>query len=261
MNERINNAIMKVHEATKNDFELARAFDELLDYQKNLEKRIEKENNYALYGASLVNSLHDLNETCGLFMNYGYCFISKNEFIAVAKRNFYDGIVKKFQGILSHNLGYSVVKYGMNKKTFSIKDMIDMVVKMYDFILEREKIEIVNENVNDFMIEVDCGTINIFIQIFDNAIGAIKGKGSGTILIESDSTRKSVTIYNSGDRIPEKDLPYIFEPFFSTKEDHPGLGLTMAKEVAERNGATIHHVLNDQHQSGFEVGFADAQAK
>lgn len=259
--KQVSEKFAKLQEALSDNLEALRALDDISIHQEVLERRLAKVNDHAIYGASLANSLHDLNGTCGLFMNFGSNFISNNESISVVHRNFYNDIVKRLQGILNHNLGHSVTKCGTNKKKLSIKETLDKVVKMYRWVLEREKIEIVYEHVKDFEIEADLGMINVFIQIFDNAIGAIKGKENRTIWIKSDPTRKSVTIDNSGDRIVEKYLPYIFEPFFSTKENHQGLGLTMAKEIAERNGATINHVLNSSNQSGFEVVFADTQAK
>jgi signal transduction histidine kinase len=39
--------------------------------------------------------------------------------------------------------------------------------------------------------------------------------------------------------VPASLLPRIFEPFYTTKPDHLGLGLAVARSLALRNGATL----------------------
>ena len=45
-----------------------------------------------------------------------------------------------------------------------------------------------------------------------------------------------VSISDRGEGIPQKNLDRIFEPFFSTRPDRVGLGLTFAKRVVEEQG-------------------------
>lgn len=48
-----------------------------------------------------------------------------------------------------------------------------------------------------------------------------------------------VSISDRGEGIPKKNLDRIFEPFFSTRPDQVGLGLTFAKRVVEEQGGSI----------------------
>jgi PAS domain S-box-containing protein len=48
-----------------------------------------------------------------------------------------------------------------------------------------------------------------------------------------------ISISDKGEGIPKKNLDRIFEPFYSTRPDRVGLGLTFAKKVVEEQGGSI----------------------
>lgn len=85
--------------------------------------------------------------------------------------------------------------------------------------------------------------VQVFTNLFRNARDACRGQG--TILVESRVAGEGnlqVRITDDGPGIPEADLPMIFEPFFSKKENGIGLGLAIVKHLVTRNNATIDAV-------------------
>ncbi len=80
-------------------------------------------------------------------------------------------------------------------------------------------------------------------QIFTNLIAnSLEHGGSPeTIRIHSYKNGKSgfITVSDNGTGIPENDIEKIFEPFFSTRPDGSGLGLSICKKLCEENGASI----------------------
>ena len=52
-----------------------------------------------------------------------------------------------------------------------------------------------------------------------------------------------MAITDNGPGIPEKDQPYIFEKFFKSNEESnkqgTGLGLAVAKQIADRHGIVL----------------------
>ncbi len=86
-------------------------------------------------------------------------------------------------------------------------------------------------------------------QVFQNIIGnSIKFTNEGGVNIKAELTKEdqvSVTVYDTGIGIPEKDLPHIFEEFrqvdgtTSRKYEGTGLGLAIAKKTIELLGGTI----------------------
>jgi PAS domain S-box-containing protein len=83
-----------------------------------------------------------------------------------------------------------------------------------------------------------------FEQILINAQQALESKGGGKLLIRTSKEEKpeptiKVEFINDGPPIPEEILPYIFQPFFTTKEGKEGVGLSLAYGVIARHGGSI----------------------
>jgi signal transduction histidine kinase len=85
--------------------------------------------------------------------------------------------------------------------------------------------------------------IQVFTNLFRNSRDACRGQG--TILVESRVAGEGnlqVRITDDGPGIPEEDLPKIFEPFFSGKENGTGLGLAIVRHLVTGNNGTIDAV-------------------
>ena len=50
----------------------------------------------------------------------------------------------------------------------------------------------------------------------------------------------SVTVNDTGKGIPEAQLQQIFRPFFTTKGNGTGLGLSLARRIVEEHHGRIH---------------------
>jgi signal transduction histidine kinase len=81
--------------------------------------------------------------------------------------------------------------------------------------------------------------------ILENSIEAIAripiGKRGRVVKVSllGDKENVGISISDKGEGIPKKNLDRIFEPFFSTRPDRVGLGLTYAKRVVEEQGGDI----------------------
>jgi len=72
------------------------------------------------------------------------------------------------------------------------------------------------------------------INIVKNAIEAIEIGGS--ILFTIDVNEKILEISDSGKGIAEEHIGQLFSPFFSTKKDGQGIGLTLVREILLNHG-------------------------
>ena len=70
--------------------------------------------------------------------------------------------------------------------------------------------------------------------------------GSLTLSLRSESEQWLIEVRDDGQGIPEHALTHLFEPFFTTESTGTGLGLYIARELCEANGATIEHVAIEQ---------------
>src|ERR1051326_2939619 len=81
----------------------------------------------------------------------------------------------------------------------------------------------------------------VLINLAMNAIDAMRANG-GTLRIsvrEDAHHCAHFTIADNGEGIPESDLPYIFEPHFSTKNTGSGLGLSVVWQIVVSHGGNI----------------------
>jgi two-component system, NtrC family, sensor histidine kinase PilS len=69
--------------------------------------------------------------------------------------------------------------------------------------------------------------------------------------------RPFLEVADRGPGIAEEDRERIFEPFFTRGERNTGLGLFLARELAESNGATLLHANRDGGGSVFRIVFSD----
>ncbi len=79
----------------------------------------------------------------------------------------------------------------------------------------------------------------VFINLIKNAMEACGSKGKGKILVQVAHNGKvvSLTFRDNGIGIAEKDLPHIFDAYFTTKKEGSGLGLmTIYQNVMEHGG-------------------------
>ena len=74
-----------------------------------------------------------------------------------------------------------------------------------------------------------------------NAIQALKVGGTVTLSVHQSNDRQRVEFHvaDDGPGIVAQDLPRIFDPFFSTKDDGTGLGLSVVHQIVEDHNARI----------------------
>ncbi|MDZ4063808.1 MAG: ATP-binding protein [Coriobacteriia bacterium] len=83
----------------------------------------------------------------------------------------------------------------------------------------------------------------VFLNLVTNAVQVMEESG-GTIAIETGHVPGYVfvTVSDTGPGIPEEALGKVFDPFYSTRDEGTGLGLTM-----------VHRII-DEHDGHIEVG-------
>ena len=81
----------------------------------------------------------------------------------------------------------------------------------------------------------------VLINLLRNSIHALDGRLGKRIEIKSyhDESATVIEVSDSGKGIPEKELKDIFIPFFSTKKDGSGIGLSLSKQIMSLHGGRI----------------------
>lgn len=96
-------------------------------------------------------------------------------------------------------------------------------------------------------------------NVVQNSIDAMPGGGKLNVSTRSGSDRCEVMVHDSGPGIPEQDAPLIFMPFFSTKEQGMGLGLTTANRIIKQHRGELRLLSSEEGGSTFALSVPSGQ--
>ena len=128
-----------------------------------------------------------------------------------------------------------------------LSGIIDSVLGLYASRIANKQISVRTEYDNSEVFGYAGQLRQLFANLCANAIDAVQARGALFIRIsrshawkESEQAGIRVTIADDGCGIPAEHLRNLFEPFFTTKESTgTGLGLWVAKQIAEKHGGRI----------------------
>ncbi|MBW2018163.1 MAG: PAS domain S-box protein [Deltaproteobacteria bacterium] len=80
----------------------------------------------------------------------------------------------------------------------------------------------------------------VFLNLARNSIESMEEEGELIIRSRAKGDRAEVTVSDNGCGIPPEDMEKIFSPFFTTKREGSGLGLSISKRIVEEHeGSTF----------------------
>jgi hypothetical protein len=79
----------------------------------------------------------------------------------------------------------------------------------------------------------------VLLNLLLNAVQAMEGAGTVRVEIGSREDYATVAVSDTGRGIPPQNLPNIFRPFYTTKGDGTGLGLSLAHRIVEDHHGRI----------------------
>ncbi|TPN88006.1 sensor histidine kinase [Aquimarina algicola] len=140
-----------------------------------------------------------------------------------------------------------------DKKIINVNDLIEKVRILMSQQIDQYDIEFeIIKKTEGIEIYADEKQITqILINLCKNAIQSLKNTENGKLTIILDTTkesRKLIVVKDNGPGITPDILDQIFVPFFTTKQDGTGIGLSLSKQIMHLHGGnlTAHSIPNEE---------------
>jgi len=130
----------------------------------------------------------------------------------------------------------------------NINALINACLLVMNPLLKKESIEITNEIDIPMALNVDKKQIEqVIINLITNSIYALKEKEKRHIFLTSsiENKRVFITISDTGKGIEKEIRDKIFLPFFTTRKDGAGIGLTLSKNIIEAHGGYLSYAADE----------------
>ena len=147
--------------------------------------------------------------------------------------------VDRLESILHEILGF-VKEARLMKEKVNVGELVDDMILLMQTELRERDIKVLKERGETPQIYVDANRIReALLNIFNNAIQALAIHGTITMKTYTEAKYAVIEISDTGPGIEEKDLPFIFNPFYTTKLSGTGLGLAITKRIIEEHKGKI----------------------
>ncbi len=121
----------------------------------------------------------------------------------------------------------------------NVSNQLEEIKSLWGNQLKQKNIQLQIDG-NNFKVWFDSNHFRqILTNLISNSLEIIKDNGVIKIWTEQEQQTQSVHVSDNGPGIHNEDLPHVFEPFFSTREEGTGLGLAVCKRLCEENQADI----------------------
>ena len=142
------------------------------------------------------------------------------------------------------------------RKALDLQQLMDSVIALNsEFATSCGAVCVYRPQEPDLMIYADEGQISqILINLIKNALQADAKHIDITAKMDKDN-EVVVLVANDGEPIPVSAQEQIFIPFYTTKKEGSGIGLSISRQIMRNHNGTIDLVRSDIRQTIFELRF------
>ncbi len=126
------------------------------------------------------------------------------------------------------------------RQPVEIDDLIQRTLALASKQLQRQAVQVTRMLDGGLTVAVGRDQmVQVFLNLVINAIEAIGREGQIEIRADRQDGFARISFANDGPIIPAEHLPHVFEPFYTTKIDGTGLGLTVSQNLVAQYGGEI----------------------
>ena len=241
--------------------ELADAFNNMADSLQETERQRRE---------FIANVSHELKTPMTTIAGYTDGILDGT--ISEEKRDYYLGIisgeVRRLSRLVNSLLEISRMQSGDRKLTmtnFNITEKARQVLLSFEQKIDEKHFEIDFNSPEDIFVNADTDAIHqVLYNLCDNAVKFTPEGGTIRFTIEKRDKKAFIAIRNSGDGIPEEELPYVFERFYKSDRSRgldktgTGLGLYISKTNVNMHGEelTVQSVYGEFCEFSFTLPLA-----
>lgn len=143
-----------------------------------------------------------------------------------------------------------------NKKAFLLKELMERVLSLSTNQIEMAGVECVyTEKTDDILLYADEGQISqVLMNLIRNAIQAEATRIDIVSHID-DAEAVVINVINNGRPITRESQEQIFVPFFTTKQEGSGIGLSLSRQIMRLHNGFIRLAKSDEKQTVFMLVF------
>jgi len=157
-----------------------------------------------------------------------------------------DTIKRRSEGLLKFAETYRSLNKitTLNLKKIYVRELFAHLHQLMQPTFEQKGVELETILKNpDLQMQADPSLLEqVFINLIVNALEAVKETAQPKIILSADATLDKKIILKVGDNgsgMPEEVMDKIFIPFFSTKKNGSGIGLSLCKQIVMLHKGTI----------------------
>ena len=144
-----------------------------------------------------------------------------------------------------------------------IKPFLERVVKLMEAELNSNHVELrlETDEVNSFNLDPNL-VEQVIINLITNAISVLNNQSKKLIVVSSEINAgwSFIKISDNGPGIDPRHKDEIFIPFFSTKEEGSGIGLSLSKQIMHLHGGYIKFESKSETGTIFSLEFRNSES-
>ena len=144
-------------------------------------------------------------------------------------------------------------------KAVRMEDLLSRLSVLYQSFESRNKAEMRTQCLPpDLEIFADEGMVSLcLVNLVKNAMQSNEDNSEGRITVTAGmhNGRPEITVADNGPGISTELLEEIFVPFFTTREDGSGIGLSISRQIMRLHGGSLRVKSTPQKETVFTMGF------
>ncbi len=225
---------------------------------KHLQAQMELKERFALLGEMSAGIAHELRNPMGAIAGFSK-LLSKKLDNGDERKPIADAIEKEINGmnrVINELLNFTKPT-DLNLSKVDLKPLIEDSLSSIQ--LNSVKYNLISGKIP--AIDADDVLLKqVFINLFQNAIDAMPEGGELKIVLnikpqtETQRPEAEIEISDTGSGIPEDRLKKIFHPFFTTKKNGTGLGLSLVQKIILYHGGKVEVESKKGKGTTFRIG-------